>query len=230
MARTITGSPPVRVLTPQQRFVASASPAQWASTAHELRYSARLLWEREHFSLTFTSPFGSRQEGKSMISRTSLLLYALAIENMLKAISISMDPSLVSRSNLNSQLTHHDLIRIAQTASRALSADEERLCQNLSEAIQSWGRYPTSLDMNSLTDEQVTSQDMVERIEVLLSNLNDDLVRTLLGGWDGGDGVKITLFEPRPPDSYFVVYEITSRRNRQDEKQVVAWSFGPPQP
>ncbi len=211
------------VLTADERFSASASPAEWSRVALELRYSAKMLWAHQHLTLAISNTFDTILEGRSMVSRPSFLLYGLAIENMLKALGVASDPTLIAGGELDTSIKSHKLAPLAATVGIVLDHDETALCNMVSEADVYWGRYPIPLKMTHLADEKALAQAMIDDLDRLFTRLGDELIIKLSGGWDSGNGIRIIHFEKRN-DRFYVHYEIDVASG----KSGLAFEFGPP--
>jgi hypothetical protein len=175
-----------------QKFVVAASPPLWKDFARELHDAALLLLETKDEELIVADyDFGVKIE-KSHISRTFLLLAGLSIENLLKAIMVTLEPELVANGKLNKKIRSHKLLFLASHIDGiTLSEDELQFCQIAQEAIPYWGRYPTPLHSNELTLEKVATESLQLTYKELYSRLDQHLYKLLRNGWNGPHGMKL---------------------------------------
>jgi hypothetical protein len=149
----------------EDTFKAAQSPVMWLLTAERLRDGAEaiLTVEQEFEILYFQAHDAATQkamaiaysegndsgvaeiEARAPNYPAAQLLYAYALENLLKGIWIAKDPSLISRKRLNRKLSSHDLIELAQQADFKLHVQEIQVAQALSKLSIWAGRYPVTL-------------------------------------------------------------------------------------
>jgi hypothetical protein len=72
------------------------------------------------------------------------LLYAYAIENVLKGLIVANKPRLIEERELNGELKSHDLLRLADKASFTVYIQERPVLQALSKLSVWAGRYPVA--------------------------------------------------------------------------------------
>jgi hypothetical protein len=213
--------------TSDERFAAAGSPAEWARVALELQYSAKVLWSQEHLTIALSNSFDAVPSGKSMVTRSSILLYGFALENILKAIIVANNPTTVSTGQLSRSFKSHNLSDLAQFANFVLDANETALCGTLSEAIPYWGRYPIPTKDSDLSDEKDVSQEMMESLDRLFIKMSDDLTNILSTGWDNGKGVRIVQYERRG-NRFSVMYEIEEQIGGTTNNYILMGEIGPP--
>ncbi len=73
------------------------------------------------------------------------VLYAYAIENVLKGIIVANNPSIANQNKIDSQLKSHDLVELAGLADVTVHGQERPVLQALSELAVWAGRYPVAL-------------------------------------------------------------------------------------
>ncbi len=73
------------------------------------------------------------------------LLYAYAIENVLKGIIVANNPRLIGGEKLNNALKSHDLFELAKDATVTVHVQEEPVMKALSQLSIWAGRYPVAL-------------------------------------------------------------------------------------
>ena len=120
-------------LTPQQVFKAAQQPVSWLLSAESLRDAAEVVIKREdellvpylrahdaavHEAMGRAYADGEKSGTAEIAARTpnyppAQVLYAYAIENVLKGILVANDPSLIHPDKLNVALKDHDLVEIA---------------------------------------------------------------------------------------------------------------------
>ncbi len=72
------------------------------------------------------------------------LLYAYAIENVLKGLVIANTPRLIEERELNGELKSHNLIQLAEKASFVIHVEERPVLEALSQLSVWAGRYPVA--------------------------------------------------------------------------------------
>jgi hypothetical protein len=73
------------------------------------------------------------------------LLYAYAIENLLKGLVVANTPGLIQERQLSVELKTHDLIKLADKAQFQVHAHETPILEGLSKLSLWAGRYPVAL-------------------------------------------------------------------------------------
>jgi hypothetical protein len=180
-----------------QEFVRDGSPDGWLEYAEELRDNAELVWshadeglrvgvstDAEHYAVG--DPFRI-----SRISRTYLLLAGFALENVLKGLLVSADPSLINTGALSRILKSHNIEVLAtKVQDLVLTEGEQKFCVLVTGVIPYWGRYPIPLAKNHVMPEV----GMTEASRGIFLGLFDRLAHRLYwavrDGWDSGIGPK----------------------------------------
>jgi hypothetical protein len=125
------------------------TPSYWQDAARDFICGANLLkkdyYARPRLGFGRRGPLAAYAANRQRHTspRTIIVLYALAIENLLKAIIVALgqDP-IGKKGSLEGWFTHHDLNKLAKRARVAgLDAD---LLEQLSDFIRS-GKYPVGL-------------------------------------------------------------------------------------
>ena len=107
-----------------------------------------------------------------------MLLYATAVENLLKAILVANGESLVADGRLKPQYGHHRLLEYARDARLELTAELAEFLQRLSHVAYG-GRYPTArVAGESLGAWTLNYPADVERVWSLLEQLESALRST----------------------------------------------------
>ncbi len=142
----------------RSEFREGLKPESWLLEGRFLQQAAEVLWSasdqdyREFISrseqVQRTSPGGGSVETKDLknleVFRVYMLVAGLAIENMIKAIIVKNDPSLIERDKLDGKLDSHDLPGLFREAKVRMSPDEESYLKLLSGHVVWAGRYPVS--------------------------------------------------------------------------------------
>lgn len=152
-----------------EMFKSAQRPGAWLSSAEQLRDAAEALLEHE---LPKEIPyFKARDEaeqealaeansdGKDAGSAEiraeppnyppAQLLYAYAIENVLKGLIIAKQPKFIDEQKLNRTVTSHDLIHLAAKAGFTIHVQEKPVLEALSKLLSWAGRYPVALDRDN---------------------------------------------------------------------------------
>jgi hypothetical protein len=107
-----------------------------------------------------------------------MVLYAIAAENLLKAIRVAHEGSPVLDGELSKHFKHHNLLSHAKRARVALSVDETDLLEHLTDFIEA-GRYPVpAAKGKSPRAWHFDFPRDVEKVWVLLERLEADLRAT----------------------------------------------------
>lgn len=161
----------------------------WLVKAAELLKAANLLWQQFLDDLEAFQK-GERQE-EPFIGSTALMLYGLAVENLLKAGLAHQRKATTSNGSFG--LKSHELAPLAEQLGLSLTDAEAELLERL-EAFVSWaGRYPIPLVAQDLYPRSmstgqhaihgVSSFDasevnaIVEKIRVLLPSEEEAVLR-----------------------------------------------------
>ncbi|NBB84664.1 MAG: hypothetical protein GVY12_00360 [Bacteroidetes bacterium] len=183
-----------------QRFVLNAGPDGWMGYAEELKEAADLLWGHADSGRT-VGVRGNDVEGethrtdKSSVSRTYILLSGLALENILKGLAVSGDPSLINKGELDSRIKTHRLLRLVDLCDGlSLSESETEICRVAQEAIPYWGRYPVPRTFKAIKPEQVADFDYHETFNDLYERLHRATYLAIRDGWDSKVGTTLNSF------------------------------------
>lgn len=135
-------------------------------------HQAELLWQSAEVLYAGSAPAASGEpRARCPLTRSpELMLRGLAIECFLKCVLIATERSWTKASaNLGilAEKGIHRLQEIVPDGVFALTLDERRLCELLTEFIRWRGRYPTALKWSPSSDAEWTVDD-----DVKLSNLH----------------------------------------------------------
>ena len=183
-------------------FVRDALPGEWRNYAHELKDSAEELWQGKRNSFTHTfakyidvengDPFIHTDDRVvSSISRSYVLLAGFALENLLKGLKVSSDPSLITDGSLDDELKTHNVADLAGDVEEVEVTDAEmEFCELAESAIPYWGRYPVPLSKNSVVASVGIDEEDREDFLSLFEKLDEELYVRIRDGWESGIGVK----------------------------------------
>lgn len=156
---------PNNKITPQQMFKAAQQPVSWLLSAEGLRDAAEVIISHEdvflqpylraydeatHEAMAKAYADGADGGSAEIRARTpnyppAQVLYAYAIENVLKGLIVSHDPSLINGDKLNIALKEHDILALAERARFAVRDQEKPVLEALSQLSVWAGRYPSAL-------------------------------------------------------------------------------------
>src|SRR5262249_4300767 len=146
-------------------FKAGQQPASWLRSAGHLRDAAEVILEHElpteisysqalkiaDEEATAASVRDGADFGVADIKATApnyppaQLLYAYAIENVLKGLIVFKQPELIKEHRLHDELIDHDLNELAKKAEVMVEQDERLVLEALSQLSIWAGRYPVAL-------------------------------------------------------------------------------------
>ena len=205
---------PTRLDTVEGIFERAArEPLAWQLVARELVYAANLLYKRytearpeELLKVKWPPPPIDLNRFHAS-GRPVLLLYGLAIENLIKAVLISEGHSPVQNRRLNTSFKTHDLTGLFRAGRLSLRSDVEKLLKRLQAAIES-GKYPIPTQPAPVFDDAISRREfdlihrVLEGLESALHALSESRVKRLpktdlrllgvspepiLAEWDGVD-------------------------------------------
>jgi hypothetical protein len=160
------------LLRPDALFKAAQEPRAWLESAEKLYAAAELILQDQvrHEIRYFRAYDAATQEAlsKACVSAEGAasaeikadapnylpaqMLYAFAIENVLKGLIIAGNPALAGKHTISSEVKSHDLIKLARKASFELAVQELPVMKALSE-IGVWaGRYPVAIELAKYSD------------------------------------------------------------------------------
>jgi hypothetical protein len=145
-------------------FKAGQQPAAWLRSAGHLRNAAEVILEHERpAEISYSQALKIADEeasaasvrdgiGEADIKATApnyppaQLLYAYAIENVLKGLIVFKRPDLIKEHKLDGELKNHDLNELAEKAEVTVEQDERPVLEALSRLSIWTGRYPVALN------------------------------------------------------------------------------------
>lgn len=152
-------------LTLQKVFQAGQKPANWLRSAERLRDAAETILSAEVVKEIpyFRAHQEATQEALSIACTATnkaghaeipcdppnyppaQLLYAYAMENVLKGLIVVDDASVVDENKLNRKLKSHDLLELSAAAGVTVHVEEQPILAALSDLSEWAGRYPVAL-------------------------------------------------------------------------------------
>ena len=149
----------------QEMYRAAQSPVGWLLSAERLRDAAEAILQHEvQYEVSYFRAYDAAVKeaqaiafaegndcGSAQISARApnyppaQLLYAYAIENVLKGIIVANNPRLIGGEKLNNALKSHDLFELAKDATVTVHVQEEPVMKALSQLSIWAGRYPVAL-------------------------------------------------------------------------------------
>jgi hypothetical protein len=180
-----------------QEFVRDGSPDGWLEYAEELRDNAELIWSHEDESLrvgvsTDAAHCAAGDPYRiSGVSRTYLLLAGFALENLVKGLLVSGDPSLINTGALSRDLKSHNIGFVASKVhDLVLTEGEQEFCTLVTSVIPYWGRYPIPLAKNHIMPQVGMTEAKGGIFLGLFDRLAHRLYWVVRDGWDSGVGPK----------------------------------------
>jgi len=153
-------------------FKAGQQPAAWLRSAEHLRDAAEIIlkhelpaeisYSREHKIAEEEATAVSVRDGtvagvadiKAIAPNypPAQLLYAYAIENVLKGLIVSKRPDLIQERKLDDELKNHDLNELAEKAEVTVDERDERSVLEALSKLSIWaGRYPVALNQRNFS-------------------------------------------------------------------------------
>ena len=160
-------------LTLQAVYRAGQKPVCWLLSAERLRDAAEVILSAEvvkeipyfraheeatHQALSIACS-GTNEAGHAEIScdppnyPPAQLLYAYAIENVLKGLIVANDAAVVDENGISKKLKSHDLIELSVAAGVTVHVEEQPIFAALSDLSVWAGRYPVRVAQGGLFRE-----------------------------------------------------------------------------
>jgi hypothetical protein len=140
------------------------NPASWVGVADNLHESARVIWQAYSAEWELTEQFWNRplnsqiappSKERLALFQVGLMLLGFAMENLLKALLLAQDSSIVADGKLKwPGKTGHELGELAEAAGLTLNAGEGQILDNLKEFVLWAGRYPLPKKQLEQSSEQ----------------------------------------------------------------------------
>jgi hypothetical protein len=160
-----------------RRIELASEPYAWQHVAREYILAANYLldWYDVSRLTPAASDFEFSHHGNVA---PVMVLYAIAAENLLKALRVAHEGSPVVDGELSKHFKHHKLASHAERARVTLSPDESDLLEHLTDLIEA-GRYPVPVAEGEATRAwRFDFPRDVERVWLLLERLEADLRAT----------------------------------------------------
>lgn len=179
----------------EKEFVEKAAPEYWYTYAYELADTADQIYrtsKKQFVAYLHEYEDGSKKtERRPLVSRPVLLMYGLCFENLIKALLISEEPSLLRGGKLSKHLLGHDLIKLAgRLKSIDLHKKETSLLALLSDVVPYHGRYPVPRNAQDMKPECYINEEVYESCRQLFDRLELQLYRLNYNGVDAPEGVR----------------------------------------
>jgi hypothetical protein len=154
---------------PEELFKAAQQPHAWLSTAEQLATAAELILQDQvqHETPYFRAYDVARQEALSAACASpeagagsaeirceppnylpAQMLYAFALENVLKGLLIAKNSDLAGKRKLSREITSHKLVDLAEKASFDVGGQELSVLRDLSQIAIWAGRYPVAIKLD----------------------------------------------------------------------------------
>jgi hypothetical protein len=153
--------------TPGSVYKSGQAPTAWLNSAEQLRHAAEIILvdqmsrevpyfqavdvaSREALGLAIAAVDGTATVEITEPSPNYLpaqLLYAFALENLLKAILCSKNPGWMNENKVSRKLRTHRLADLANEAGIQVFSQETSVVNALSDIAEWVGRYPVALDV-----------------------------------------------------------------------------------
>ena len=132
------------------------SPRPWKNTAESLKFAADLLHSKliELDTRVQLNEKGDLLSEAWSVSSIFMMLAGLSLENLIKGILISQDPSIVNGGKFNWGRKPHGLVSLFKQANVLVSSDEKMFLKRLEEFVAWVGRYPLPLATTPLFNRQ----------------------------------------------------------------------------
>lgn len=149
-------------------------PRYWQETAREFAIAANYLGDwYDADSDRYPSDLEIESHGSPL---PMMVLYAIAAENLLKAIKVSRGHDPVAAGKLDQAFATHDLVRHASDLGISITSDQEALLRHLRDLAES-GKYPVAKSPGAhVTAWQLRFPKDVEEVWSLLEHLEDLLI------------------------------------------------------
>lgn len=119
-------------------------PDMWHTSAYGLKHAADAVLAKIKADMTALASGkpSAKHFRKLPVVYAYMLLAGLAIENLIKGLSIKKDSALIDNGKLDQSLGKHDLLALARKAGVRLTEEERSLVERLTEYVIWAGRYP----------------------------------------------------------------------------------------
>lgn len=158
---------PKITVTPGELYKAGQSPKQWLIAAQRLASAAEIILAaesaKESAYLAAVRVAGDQATANALLSDEGVgraeiiaeepnylpaqLLYAFALENILKGIIVCGRPSIASDTKIDGSIKSHDLVKLSKVAKYDIGAAEKKIFESLTRIAIWAGRYPVDVSL-----------------------------------------------------------------------------------
>ncbi len=160
-------------ITPGELYKAAQSPSQWLIAAQRLVAAAEIILAKENTKesvyLAAVGVASDQATNNAILSDEGVgraeiiaeepnylpaqLLYAYALENVLKGLVVVNRPAIASENKIDGSIKTHDLIKLSKLAKYDIGFAEKKVLENLTR-IATWaGRYPVDVSLEKYEDK-----------------------------------------------------------------------------
>ena len=131
------------------------SPYAWLFIAQSLGRATELLWHQHEEDVRNLEHAKIGDVCEADLSRATMLLAALTVENLLKGICVTKEPAFNKKSKFS--IKSHGLLDLARRADIVLNEDEQDLVERLESFVIWAGRYPIPLSHEEMLPKTLPS-------------------------------------------------------------------------
>ena len=168
-------------------FVYKGNPNEWFEVSNELNASVEILLKNNGSTYFKTDTWNDIPVKKVMNSRAIFLLMGFTIENLIKGIIVFKKPENINTGILGNEIKTHNLIKLLEKIPELeFTQDELTFVRTITSAIPDWGRYPSPLKYQDITDEVLYVDEINTIYKSIRNKLKDNLIEKLKLGWLSG--------------------------------------------
>ncbi len=151
----------------------------WKRKAQSLKKAADIIWE---YFIKYIR-LGEGKDAKTRyalalvnldIAEVSLMIYGLAIENLVKGIIISENPELIKNGKIDKRLISHNLSKLLSEVNVTLKKDEKEMILILEDHIKWKSKYPISKN-----SKQYTITGLKPKFKIIIDRIYNKLMSLL---------------------------------------------------
>ncbi|MCO6496815.1 MAG: hypothetical protein J5I50_04035 [Chitinophagaceae bacterium] len=170
----------------ERKFFERSHPSHWFQVADELHESLLLLYNENKAIIGYGNIL------YPAISKAYFLLAGYSLENLIKAILIVENPTLISENRMNKALLKHDLFELYANSRKIRTNKQERnLLSILSEATPYWSRYPVPLNASKIKEEKYLTDKIHLHYISLFEKSRKRLYNMTKNGYIGSNGERM---------------------------------------
>lgn len=157
-------------------------PLTWQWSAREFVAAANIQWRRHQETVRAKLPGAPSSCLLNLVAPT-MLMYGLALENMIKGLLIARGIDGTSTGKLNPRLKIHNLRKLGTDAGLPVSEGVNELLDKLRWSVET-GRYPVGIeptprDADAAWIGLINVADILAAVEVVEQALREDATRSL---------------------------------------------------